>query len=455
MSHGRSSLRSLVERLGSSPSKRFREYSHGNSDRKRNRHVTPRKLNTMNPITLNDVLAQETKRDPIAVSARLRAQGAILPFSGLMGKERGWLVTQYDDVVALLKDPRFIKDPQRLAPSPQGEQAQSDEGAAVLNSFLTYRRDLLVTDPPDHTRLRGLVSKAFTPRMIEQLRPRIQQLADELLDAVQEQGRMDLIADFAFPLPITVISEMLGIPTAHRQQFRAWSQTLVAGAVGSDPEKVQTAMEAFVQYIKTRLSEKRAHPGTDLTSGLVQAEERGDHLSEAELISTIFLLIIGGHETTVNLIGNGTLALLLHPEQLNLLRTHPSLIPSAIEELLRYTAPVSLATPRWASEDIPLHDQVIRRGEVVFVSLIAANTDPQHFAHPEVLDSARQENQHVAFGKGIHFCLGAPLARLEGQIAIGTLLRRLPHLRLASDLEHLTWTQSPIMRGLTSLPVAF
>jgi cytochrome P450 len=409
----------------------------------------------MNPITLNDLLAQETKRDPIAFSARLRAQGAILPFYGLIGKEGSWLVTQYDDVVAILKDPRFIKDPHRLAPPPQGEQAKSEEEATILNSFLKNRRDLLVTDPPDHTRLRGLVSKAFTPRMIEHLRPRIQQLADELLDVVQEQGQMDLIADFALPLPLTVISEMLGIPTAHRLQFRAWSQTLVAGAVGGDPEKVQRAMEAFVQYIKTLLAEKRAHPGTDLTSGLVQAEERGDHLSEIELISTIFLLILGGHETTVNLIGNGTLALLLHPEQRNLLRTHPELLPSAIEELLRYTAPVSLATPRWASEDIPWHDQMIRRGEMVFVSLIAANTDPQHFADPEVLDIARQENQHVAFGKGIHFCLGAPLARLEGQIAIGTLLRRLPHLRLASEAEDLTWTQSPIMRGLASLPVAF
>ena len=210
-----------------------------------------------------------------------------------------------------------------------------------------------------------------------------------------------------------------------------------------------------MQYIKMLLVEKRAHPGTDLTSGLVQAEERGDRLSETELISTIFLLISAGHETTVNLIGNGTLVLLQHPEQLNLLRANPELLPSAIEELLRYTAPVSMSSPRWASEDIPLHDQVIRKGEMVFVSLIGADTDPQQFADPEVLDIARQENQHVAFGKGIHFCLGAPLARLEGQIAIGTLLRRLPHLRLACDPEHLTWTQHPIFRGLTCLPVAF
>lgn len=409
----------------------------------------------MDPITLNDLLAQETKRDLIAFAARLREQGPIRPLYGL-GPERGWLVTQYEDVLAILKDPGFIKDPRKLAtPSPEGKQAETDARAEVMSALLAYRRDMLVTDPPDHTRLRGLVSKAFTPRMIEHLRPRIQQLADELLDAVQEQGQMDLIADFAFPLPITVISEMLGIPVGDHQQFRAWSQTLVTGVVEDEPAKVVAAMEAFAQYIKALLAEKRVHPGMDLTSGLVQAEEHGDYLSETELVSTIFLLIVAGHETTVNLIGNGTLALLQHPEQLNLLRTHPELLHSAIEELLRYTAPVSMSSPRWASEDIVLHDQLIHKGEMVFVSLIGANTDPQHFADPDVLDLARLENHHVAFGKGIHFCLGAPLARLEGQIAIGTLLRRLPHLRLACDPEQLTWTQSPILRGLTSLPVAF
>jgi cytochrome P450 len=291
--------------------------------------------------------------------------------------------------------------------------------------------------------------------MIEQLRPRIQQIADALLDGVQEQGQMELIADFAFPLPITVISEMLGIPVADRRQFRTWSQIIVTGTAGPEPEKALAALEAFVQYIKTLLANKRAHPGLDLTSGMVEAEERGDRLSETELISTIFLLIVAGHETTVNLIGNGMLELFEHPEQMRRLCADPSLIPSAIEELLRYTAPVSMSSPRWASEDVPLHDQVIRKGEMVFVSLIGADTDPHQFPDPEVLDISRQENQHVAFGKGLHFCLGAPLARLEGQIAIGTLLQRLPHLRLAGESEQLTWTQSPILRGLTRLPVAF
>jgi cytochrome P450 PksS len=364
-------------------------------------------------------------------------------------------VTRYDDVIAVLKDPRFIKDPQKQFPQAPDEPAQADERASVIKRLLAFRRDMLVSDPPDHTRLRGLVSKAFTPRMIEQLRPRMQQITDALLDAVQDQGQMDLIADFAFPLPITVISEMLGIPTADRAQFRVWSQRLVTGPAGPEPEKALAAIEAFAQYIKALLQDKRTHPGTDLISGMVQAEERGDRLSETELISTVFLLIVAGHETTVNLIGNGTLALLQHPEQLDRLRADFSLLPGAVEELLRYTAPVSLSSPRWASEEIVWRDQVIHKGEMVFVSLIAADTDPERFSDPEVLDLARRENPHLAFGKGIHFCLGAPLARLEGQIALGTLLRRLPHLRLAGDPEHLTWTPSPILRGLTSLPVAF
>ncbi|HTD19818.1 MAG TPA: cytochrome P450, partial [Ktedonobacteraceae bacterium] len=253
----------------------------------------------------------------------------------------------------------------------------------------------------------------------------------------------------------TIISEMLGIPTADRPQFRVWSQTIITRPVGPQPEEALAALETFVQYIKTFLADKSAHPGSDLTSGLVQVEERGDTLSETELISTIFLLIVAGHETTVNLIGNGVLALLQHPDQMHLLQQDPSLLPSAIEELLRYTAPVTLSTPRWASEDIPMHGQIIHKGEMVFVSLIGADTDPQQFPDPEVLDIMRQENQHVAFGKGIHYCLGAPLARLEGQIAIGTLLQRLPNLRQAREPEQLTWNQNPILRGLTSLPVTF
>jgi cytochrome P450 PksS len=304
--------------------------------------------------------------------------------------------------------------------------------------------------------LRNLVSKAFTPRMIEQLRPRIQQITDELLDAVQEKGTMDLIADFAFPLPLTVIAEMLGIPVAERQQFRAWTQALLASLAAPEKESAgMTAAEAFIAYIKTLLASKRTHPGDDLTSNLLLAEEQGDTLSENELITMIWLLIVGGHETTVNLLGDGVLALLQHPEQISLLQHNPALLSSTIEELLRYTAPVLFSGARWASEDIPLHGQVIRKGELVRVSLSAANTDPQQFSDPETLDITRKINQHLAFGKGIHYCLGAPLARLEGQIAIGTLLQRLPDLRLACEPEQLSWNPVPYLRGLRALPVTF
>ncbi len=408
----------------------------------------------MDPITFRDLLDQETKHHPSAFFGRLREQAPLVRFASPLAPQGGWIVTNYDDAIAMLKDPRLTKDSRKVSP-PEETPASTDERADIMSRFFTLRRDMLTVDPPDHTRLRGLVSKAFTPRMIAQLRPRIQQIADELLDAVQEQGKMDLIADFAFPLPITVISEMLGIPVEDRKQFRLWSQTIVTGTAGPQPEKALASGEAFVQYIKTLVAEKHTHPGGDLISGLVQAEERGDTLNETELISTVLLLIVAGHETTVNLIGNGTLALLLHPDQMDLLRADLSLLPMAIEELLRCTVPLLLSSPRWANEDISIQGQVIRKGEMVFVSLIGANTDPHQFLDPERVDITRQENQHVAFGKGIHFCLGAPLARLEGQIALGTLLQRMPHVRLASKPEQLTWTQSPLLRGLTSLPVTF
>jgi cytochrome P450 PksS len=287
--------------------------------------------------------------------------------------------------------------------------------------------------------------------MIEQLRPRIQQIASELVDAVEERGSMDLITDFAYPLPITVISEMLGIPATDRQKFRTWTQAII----DIQEEERVASTEAFFSYIRALLNEKRVHPGDDLITRLVQVEENGDQLNEIELVSMIFLLIVAGHETTVNLLGNGTLALLQHPDQLQLLQRDPSLIATAVEELLRYTGPVSLSDERWANEDIELRGKLIRKGQMVVASLISANADPHQFHNGDALDITRRENQHLAFGKGIHFCLGAPLARLEGQIAFATLLQRLPNLRLASEAEHLAWTRNPMLRGLKSLPVTF
>ncbi len=407
----------------------------------------------MTQITLSDLLLQADKRNPATLYTQLRQQGPLCYVSDF-GGTGAWVVTTYEDAIVVLKDPRFIRDSHKVAP-PEDEQHSSGNIASLLK-LVTWRRDMATVDPTDHTRLRHLASKAFTPHMIERLRPRIQQITDELLDAVQQQGQMDLINDFAFPLPITVIGELLGIPVEDRKQFRTWTDAMLA--MNGESQQVAanvSAIQSFVSYIKTLLSEKRAHPGSDLTSGLVQAEENGDALDEGELISTIFLLIVAGHVTTVNLIGIGMLALLEHPEQMHLLQQDLSLIPSAIEELLRYTAPVSLAAPRWAREDVVMRDKLIRKGEMVFVSLVAANTDPQHFHDPELLDITRHENQHLAFGKGIHYCLGAPLARLEGQIAFSTLLQRLPHLRLAVDPEQLTWARTPVLRSLTSLPVTF
>jgi cytochrome P450 PksS len=264
---------------------------------------------------------------------------------------------------------------------------------------------------------------------------------------------MDLIAAFAYPLPLTVICEMLGIPISERQRFRTWTRTMISAAT---PEAQRASVvEEFLDYIRNFLYEKRAHPAQDLTSDLLRAEDHGDQLSEQELISMIFLLIVAGHETTVNLIGNGTLALLQHPEQFQLLRDDPTLITGAVEELLRYTAPVSLSDERWATEDIELHGKVIRAGQQVLAALISANADPQHMPNGETLDITRQDQQHLAFGKGIHFCLGAPLARMEGQIAFGTLARRMPNLRLATDPISLTWNPNVMLRGLASLPVIF
>jgi len=393
----------------------------------------------MAEITMNNLLSQETKSNPHTFYARLRSTEPLFYMEGL----NAWVLTTYEDALWLLKDPRFTKDILKI-PHPEGEQSPDLEMASQM-------RNMLMVDPPDHTRLRTLVSKAFTPRMIEQLRPRLQQITDELLDAVQEQGAMDLIPDFAYPLPITVISEMLGIPVTDRQRFRTWTQAIV----NMQEEASTTALQEFLHYIQTLLDEKRAHPGNDLTSNLVQVEEKGDQLRENELVSMIFLLIVAGHETTVNLLGNGTLALLQHPDQLQQLQRDPSLIPTAVEELLRYTAPVSLSDERWASEDIVLHGKLIRKGQQVVAALISANADPQQFPTGETLDITRRENQHLAFGKGIHYCLGAPLARLEGQIAFSTLLRRLPNLRLASDPTQLIWNVNPMLRGLKSLPVTF
>ncbi|PGW17330.1 cytochrome P450 family protein [Bacillus cereus] len=410
----------------------------------------------MKKLTFNDLNSLETMRNPILFYKNLiEQQERFFHIDDFYGMGGAWVALHYDDVVTILKDPRFIKDLRKFTP-PHDKQNPIEENTAVSKLFewLMNMPNMLTVDPPDHTRLRRLVSKSFTPRMIEDLRPRIQQIADELLAAVQEQGKMEIIADFAYPLPIIVISEMLGIPATDRNQFREWTQELMNASV--DPSQgtaVTATLEKFIHYIEVLLNEKRLNPDADLISGLIQAEEQEDKLSKNELLSTIWLLIIAGHETTVNLISNGILALLQHPEQMNLLRKDPSLIPSAVNELLRYAGPVMFSS-RFAAEDMTIHGKRIHKGELVLLSLTAANIDPQKFSYPEELNISRAENNHLAFGAGIHHCLGAPLARLEGQIALGTLLQRLPNLRLAIEPNQLNYNHSKI-RSLANLPVVF
>ena len=398
-----------------------------------------------------DLFDPAFKADPYPTYARLRSSAPV--YRAALPDGRGvWLITRYEDVLAVLKDKRFVKD-WRGALTPE-QLAQVPPIPEVMKPL---SRNMLDTDPPDHERLRALVSKAFTPRLIERLRPRVQAISDGLLDAVQDRGEMDLIDDYAFPLPITVIAELLGVPAEDRNNFREWSDAAVSGNASQEymEEILIPHMQAFTDYLRALFEEKRANPGDDLVSALVRAEEAGDRLSEDELLGMVFLLLVAGHETTVNLIGNGVLALLQHPDQLRKLKEDPSLIKPAIEELLRYDGPVETSTERFAREDVEIGGQVIPRGEMVLVVLAAADHDPERFSDPDELDITRTDNRHLAFGKGIHHCLGAPLARMEGQIAISTLLRRMPNLRLEGSPETLSWRPGMILRGLRGLPVEF
>jgi len=388
----------------------------------------------------------------------MRAMGAVvpLPFS-LGGDDRlAWMVTRIEEAVRILKDhAHFTVDPRSIGAEElfrQNVADASDTPAFFASSSMVF------VDEPDHRRLRGLVSKAFTPRYMEGLRPRVQQIADELLDRVADQGHMDLVKDYAFPLPINVISEMLGVPEKDRPQIRVWSQALVTvtgmGVAGRD-ERTMVHVQAFASYALQLVAEKRLHPADDLISQLIAIEEEGDRLSEAELLSMITLLIFAGHETTSNLIGIGTLTLLDHPDQLEKLKADLRLVPSAVEELLRFNGPVTMPVPRFAREETELAGQHIKQGDLLIIALISANRDETQCTQPDEMDIARTLNRHIAFGQGIHACLGAPLARLEGDIAFTTLLGRLPNLRLSVPRESITWRVSSNLRGLTALPVAF
>jgi len=403
------------------------------------------------------VFSGELAADPFPLFAQMRAMGAVVPLPFSLGGDdrQAWMVTRIEEAVRILKDhAHFTVDPRSIGAEDLFRQNVAD--ASDTPAFFVGGSSMVSVDEPDHRRLRGLVSKAFTPRYMEGLRPRVQQIADELLDRVQDQGHMDLVENYAFPLPINVISEMLGVPQEDRAQIRVWSESLVTGmGLAGRDEQTIAHMRAFASYAMQLVAEKRLHPADDLISQLIAIEEEGDRLSEAELLSMITLLIFAGHETTSNLIGIGTLTLLDHPDQLEKLKADLRLVPSAVEELLRFNGPVTMPVPRFAREETELAGQHIKKGDLLIIALISANRDETQFTQPDEMDIARTLNRHIAFGQGIHVCLGAPLARLEGDIAFTTLLKRLPNLRLSVPRESITWRVSGNLRGLTALPVAF
>jgi cytochrome P450 len=385
--------------------------------------------------------------DPHALYRRMRTEAPVWRGIGPVTGRPIWFLTRYDDCVAALRDHRLGKD---FAAHLDPDQVEAEQ-ALEARPLEPLGRNMLFVDPPDHTRLRRLVAKEFTPRAIAGLEERVTKLASSLLDDLAGRDRIDLIADFAHPLPVTVISEMLGIPIEDRERFRRWVDIVLRGPIGSDQQTL-AGME-FIAYLNEAIESRRRAPRDDLLTALIHAEEEGDRLDHTELLAMVFLLLVAGHETTVNLIGNGTLALLRNRAEMARLRSTPSLMPAAVEELLRYEGPVGVATNRWAFDDVEYGGVTIPRGELVIPVLLAANRDPDVFPEPDRLDLGRDPNRHIAFGSGIHLCLGAPLARLEGAIAFSALLDRYAEIEPAVPLGDLEWNEDFFLRGVRSLPL--
>jgi cytochrome P450 len=392
-----------------------------------------------------DLASPTFKANPHAFYAQLRAESPVYRTTvQIPTRKPAWLITRYDDVVAVLRDGRFVKDPKNAG--------LSSGPAWIAGPLRPMTRNMLDLDPPDHTRLRALVQKAFTPRLVDHLRARISELCEGLLASVATSGRIELVREYALPLPTAIIAELLGIPNTDRQKFHRWSSRMVSISQPRDALLALPAAWMFLRYLRRLLAWRRTHLGDDLLSALLQVQEAGDRLSTDELLGMAVLLLIAGHETTVNLIAGGTLTLLEHPDELERLRLNPTLIGTAVEELLRYTTPVEIASERYAAEDVELYGQTIRRGELVLAVLGSANRDSSRFDAPDNVDIARSPNHHLAFGQGTHYCLGAPLARLETQIALDTLFRRLPDVRLLSPAS-VRWQRSLFLRGLERLPL--
>jgi cytochrome P450 len=394
-------------------------------------------------------LGDDFYQHPLAYFARMREEGPVTLVTMPWG-QRAWLVTRHADVRAALADPRLYKDW-------AGKLTPADWVPDEVTSYLSVH--LLNADPPDHTRLRKLVTKAFTARRVAGLRPRIEAITASLLESIEArfavlkenggEGTVDLIEAFAFPLPVTVICELLGVPVEDRDQFRVWSNAIV----GAEPGAFRSVGPAMFHYFTELVAAKRAHPADDLVSALIDARDSADSLNERELIAMLFLLLVAGHETTTNLIASGTLALLLNPAEMGRLRADAALLPAGVEELLRYVNPLNHATDRFTIAPVEIGGVTIPAREWVLCVTSSANMDPDRFPDAGRLDVGRDAGGHVAFGHGIHFCVGAPLARLEGEVAFGALLSRFPSLSLAADPATLRWRESSLIHGLEKLPV--
>ncbi|MBO1286875.1 cytochrome P450 [Streptomyces albidoflavus] len=401
-----------------------------------------------------ELFGWEFAADPYPAYAWLRTHEPVHRTRLPSGVE-AWLVTRYADARQTLADPRLSKNPVHHAADEAGRSRTGIPGERSAG-LMTH---LLNIDPPDHTRLRRLVSKAFTPRRVAQFAPRVQELTDGLIDGFAGRGEADLIHEFAFPLPIYAICDLLGVPREDQDDFRDWAGMMIRHG-GGPRGGVARSVKKMRNYLAELIHRKRADLGDDLISGLIRASDHGEHLTEEEAAAMCFVLLFAGFETTVNLIGNGTYALLRNPaERARLQRAlaegDEALLDTGIEELLRYDGPVEMATWRYATEPLRIGGADIAAGDPVLVVLAAADRDPERFDGPDRLDLARTDNQHLGYGHGIHYCIGAPLARLEGKAALATLLTRLPDLRLGTEPEELRWRGGLIMRGLRTLPVEF
>jgi cytochrome P450 len=405
---------------------------------------------TEHAVSASELYTDEFAADPYPAFARMREDSPVCPVSS--PRFDSYLITRFDDAKAALTDPRLSKD---LYGPGQHYLRIFGPNSEALN------KNMLNADPPEHTRLRRITSQAFAPRRIEALRPRVAEIVDDLLDKIIPQGQSELMHDFAIPLPMMVISELLGIPQLDHERVLEWTQVIrTSGSSNRSPEEdraaVQEAQLRLHHYLADLVQAKRAHPADDMISALIDACDHDGNLSERELVTTTFLLLFAGHQTTADFIGNAVVALLTNPEQLELLRATPELLASAIEELLRFNGPLPVASPRIAAEDVEYQGVRIPRGSIVGVAINAANHDPAQFADPDRLDLCRERGPHLGFGHGVHYCLGVSLARMEAQIGLGALLRRLRGLRLGVPVDELRRlpAASPF-RGLLELPVRF